>query len=132
MRPTRIARSITVAIILAALAACSKSSKPTSPYGGGTGGTGGTSFSHGPFQAGQSAQRTFTAAANVGYHCAPHQSSGMVGTVQVDAMGSDSQVVSIGPANTLTFSPSPAHIKPNGYVRWVNVSAMTNHTVTSD
>ena len=40
--------------------------------------------------------------------------------------------MSIGVGNALTFTPNPAHIKPGGYVRWVNVSPMTNHTVTSD
>ena len=93
---------------------------------------GGSLFSFGPFAAAQSAQFTFATAGNVGYHCNAHRSMGMVGTVQVDAAGLDSQVVQIGPSGQFSFSPATAHIKPGGYVRWVNASALTNHTVTSN
>jgi plastocyanin len=85
----------------------------------------------GPFGLGQSAAVTFPNAGTFGYHCIPHQSMGMVGTVQVDAAGADSQLVQIG-LTGLSFSPATAHIKPNGYVRWVNVSSFTIHTVTSN
>jgi plastocyanin len=54
-----------------------------------------------------------------------------VGTVQVDSTGVDSMVVQVG-LSGLTFTPSTAHIKPGGYVRWVNASNLTIHTVTSD
>jgi plastocyanin len=125
---------------LVVLGACSgKSSKSTAPYGnttGGTGGTGGgttgTTFNLGPFALGQSVEFIFPDAGTFGYHCIPHQGSGMTGTVTVDVAGADSQVVSIGPGNTLTFSPTSAHIKPAGHVRWLNVSSSTMHTVTSN
>ena len=65
-----------------------------------------------------------------GYHCGVPQ-HGHDGTVQVDATGADSLVVQIG-ASGFNFTPSTAHIKPTGYVRWVNASGLSNHTVTSD
>jgi plastocyanin len=113
-------------------AGCSSSKSPTSPYGGGGGGgNGGTLFNMGPFALGQSAEFTFANAGSFGYHCNVHRSMGMIGTVQVDATGSDSLVVQIG-ASGFNFTPSTAHIKPGGYVRWVNASGLANHTVTSD
>ena len=113
--------------------ACNSSS-PTSPYGGGGGGGGGggTTFNLGPFAIGQSAKFTFATAGTFGYHCIPHRAMGMTGTVQVDASGADSLAVQIGPGNGFTFSPANAHIKPGGYVRWVNVSNLSIHTVTND
>jgi len=122
---------------VSALAACNNYSSPTSPYGGGGGGTsgggasGGTSFGLGPFALGQSAALTFANAGSFGYHCIPHQSMGMTGTVQVDASGADSAVVQIA-ATGFNFTPEVAHIKPGGRVRWVNASNLTIHTVTSD
>ncbi len=141
MRRSRNTRWLMAAAILtglAALGACSGgSSRSTAPYGmggttGGGGGTGGTAFNLGPFALGQSLPFTFASAGTFGYHCIPHQGLGMTGTVQVDGAGADSQVVSVGPGGSLTFAPSAAHIKPGGYVRWVNVSGMTMHTVTSN
>jgi plastocyanin len=131
---------LTSVLALLAIAACGKSSSPTSPYGGGGGGGGGggagggTTFNFGPFAQGQSASFTFPTAGTFGYHCIPHQAMGMVGTVQVDgnAGALDSALVSIGAGGGLTFSPTPAHIKPGGHVRWVNVSTSNIHTVTSN
>ena len=132
--------ALIVGSILAGLVAvsCSKASSPTAPnaggYGGGGGGSGGggnPAFNLGPFAAGQSASLTFGAAATMGYHCIPHQSMGMVGTVQVDGNGADSVLVRIA-VSGLTFTPATAHIRPGGVVRWVNASSSTIHTVTSD
>lgn|SRR5262249_60937521 len=65
------------------------------------------------------------------YHCLAHASLGMTGTVVVDpASVIDSSVVQVGAGNTFSFSPASVTIKPGGYVRWVNVSGLTNHTVT--
>jgi plastocyanin len=133
LRPNQ---ALVLAAFLVALlgAACSSSKSPTSPYGGGGGGgggNGGTLFNMGPFALGQSAEFTFANGGTFGYHCNVHRSMGMIGTVQVDATGADSLVVQIG-AGGFNFAPSTAHIKPGGYVRWVNVSGLTNHTVTSD
>jgi hypothetical protein len=120
------------------LAGCGGGGSPTSPYGGGGnggttggGGTGGSLFSFGPFALSQSAQMTFATAGSIGYHCIAHQAMGMVGTVQVDATGADSMLVLIG-GSGFSFAPATAHIKPGGYVRWVNASSLTNHTVTSN
>lgn len=138
MSRPRGSRALALVSLLAVLGAgaCSSNNSPTSPYGGGGnpggGGHPGAMFNFGPFAMGQSAKFTFASAGTFGYHCIPHQSSGMVGSVTVDAGGSDSMVVQIGVGNGLTFSPSTAHIKPGGYVRWVNVSSMSIHTVTSN
>ena len=122
-------------VVVIAAASCHA---PTSPYGGGSsggGGTGGgntgTRFDLGPFALGQSATLAVPAAVIAGYHCIPHRAMGMTGTVLVDANGADSAVVQIG-ANGFSFTPSTAHIKPGGHVRWVNVSNLAVHTVTSD
>ena len=124
-----LAASVAIALVVVA---CNSSNNPTAPSGGsGGGGGGGTSFNLGPFGIGQSAQLVFANAGTFGYHCIPHRSMGMVGTVQVDAGGADSALVQIA-ASGFTFTPSTAHIKPGGYVRWVNASGLTNHTVTSN
>jgi plastocyanin len=130
----RRARALILAAFLVLIAACSKSNSPTSPYGGGGGGGGGgpgTLFNLGPFAIGQSIRHDFANAGNFGYHCITHQAMGMVGTVQVDGTGADSLVVQVG-AGGFVFAPGTAHIKPGGYVRWVNVSNLSVHTVTSD
>src|SRR5207249_3091704 len=129
---------LAVAALLLALeaAACSKSG-PTAPGGGygggGTGGgnTGGTTFNFGPFAIGQSASFTFASSGTFGYHCIPHRAMGMVGSVQVDASGSDSAVVRIA-VSGFSFTPAAVQIKTGGHVRWVNASSSAVHTVTSD
>ena len=125
----------TALVVVIAAASCQG---PTSPYGGGSsggGGTGGgstgTRFDLGPFALGQSATLAFPSAVIAGYHCIPHRAMGMTGTVLVDANGADSALVRIG-ASGFSFTPSTAHIKPGGHVRWVNVSNLAIHTVTSD
>lgn len=124
-----LAASVAIALVVAA---CNSGYNPTAPSGGGGGGGGGgTSFNLGPFGIGQSAELVFANAGTFGYHCIPHRSMGMVGTVQVDQSGADSALVQIA-ASGFTFTPSTAHIKPGGYVRWVNASGLTNHTVTSN
>ena len=93
---------------------------------------------------GTSNKRVFaTGTAEVGswdYRCIPHASSGMTGTVIVDAASTkDSALVGVGAGNALefreilpggTFGTSTVTIKPGGYVRWINVSNMAIHTVT--
>lgn len=122
------------ALVLAALigvlgaGACSKSGRPTAPVAGGGGGGG---FNLGPFAVGQSERLAFPSAGTFGYHCIPHRSMGMTGEVQVDANGADSLVVQVAAAG-FSFTPSTAHIRPGGFVRWVNVSSSTQHTVTAD
>lgn len=80
---------------------------------------------------GASQSFTFTKDGTWDYACTPHASSGMDGTVVVNAgSANDSALVTIGPSNTLTFSPASVTIRTGGTVRWVNASNMTNHTVT--
>jgi copper binding plastocyanin/azurin family protein len=135
--PHRHLRALTTVMLLAllAVASCSKNgySPPTAPGGGGNngGGGGGTPLHLGPFATGQSASFTFASAGIFGYHCIPHRAMGMVGEVLVDDAGADSALVQIG-AGGFSFAPGTAHIKPGGHVRWVNVSNLTNHTVTSN
>jgi hypothetical protein len=96
------------------------SSKSTNPGGGGP-----TFDLRFPSQ-----QFTFTTAGSWDYHCSAH--NGMVGVVVVDAASlNDSALVDVSSAGMApTFTPSSVTIKPNGHVRWVNKSTMTNHTVT--
>lgn len=80
---------------------------------------------------GASQSFTFTKDGTWTYVCTPHAGSGMEGTVVVNAgAAQDSALVTVGPSNTLTFSPASVTIKTGGTVRWVNASSMTNHTVT--
>lgn len=74
---------------------------------------------------------TFTDAGSWGYYCIPHQGSGMTGTVVVSANSSnDSAYVQVGGGGGFSFVPNTVTIKVGGTVRFANVSAMTNHTVT--
>jgi len=135
MTPTHRVRMFFVfaAVLALGIAGCSNSKSPTNPYGGGGGGGNNSGpLALGPFAIGQSASFTFANAGTFGYHCIVHQAMGMTGTVQVDSSGADSLVVQIGPGNGFTFGPASAHIKPGGYVRWVNVSNLAVHTVTSN
>jgi plastocyanin len=123
--------SLAAWLCIATVAGCSGGGgKSTAPAGGGSN-SGGELFDLGPFALGQSAQLTFVNASTIPYHCNSHRSEGMTGTVQVDASGADSLLVQIG-AGGDRFVPALAHVRPGGHVRWVNVSNMTNHTVTSD
>jgi plastocyanin len=134
----KIHRWFSLSVILAALTVgavtfgCSKSSKaPTNPGGGGGGATN-TPFDSGVHAAPFSFQRTFPTAAAVGYHCTPHQGSGMTGTVTV-SMGSPATAsVTVSSAgNALSFSPSNVSIAPGGTVTWTWAGTM-GHTVTSN
>jgi plastocyanin len=100
-------------------------SKSTNPGGGGP------SFNLTFPATGTSRSFTFPTDGSWAYHCTPHASSGMQGTVVVNSSSmNDSALVTVGPSNSLTFSPATVTIKTGGTVRWVNASSMTNHTVT--
>jgi len=68
------------------------------------------------------------------YRCIPHGGSGMTGTINVVAGSpTDSAFIRVGfngTSEALQFNPSVVTIDTGGYVRWANVSSMTNHTVT--
>lgn len=125
-------RILTVAALASMAIAC------TLTFGCGKSGGGGTPTTPGntltlaftfPAQ-GASRLHAFTEAGMFDYRCLPHGGSGMTGRVTVDAgSANDSAVVNVGQGG-LFFVPSNVTIKVGGYVRWVNVSAMTNHTVT--
>lgn len=133
-RPLRSTLSIVALLILTAYASGCSKNNGTAPMGN-TGGPAidftfpatGTSLAN----PGTSHQFQFTTEGTWAYHCIPHASSGMTGTVVVSAAApADSAVVQVGAGDALAFSPSSVTIKPNGFVRWVNVSSMTIHTVT--
>lgn len=115
-----------IAVASPLLTGCGKSG------GGGTPTTPGTSLTLAFTFPAQGASRlhTFTEAGVFDYRCIPHGGSGMTGRVTVDAgSANDSVVVNVGQGG-LFFVPSSVTIKVGGYVRWVNASTMTNHTVT--
>jgi plastocyanin len=115
---------------------CSKAKNPASPGGGGGGGGGGSppTFNMSFPATGTSQKFTFDTPGTWDYHCIPH-APGMAGTVVVSAAATlDSDTVAVGRNSSyvqaLSFKPSTVTIKPGGYVRWVNRSSMTSHTVT--
>ena len=119
--------AVTLAVAVALLG-CSKSSNnnPMNPGGGG--------FSLGPLALNQTVSQTFTTGeVDIGYHCIPHQGSGMTGTVRVRSTftGAD-PTVEVGTGNALKFFPDTITVKTGGTVHWHNASAMTNHTVTQN
>ena len=133
---TRPASFVAALLALAGVAmlAGSCSSKSSSAPSGNTGGptlaftfpAGGT-----PANPGTSHQSQFTAVGSWDYHCIPHQTRGMTGTVLVDPSSVvDSALVQVGGGSGFQFVPPSVTIKQNGFVRWVNVSSATNHTVT--
>jgi len=71
------------------------------------------------------------------YHCIPHQSFGMTGTINVvPGAQAESAFVLVGVDDSpqhnaaFHFSPATVTIDTGGYVRWANASAMTIHTAT--
>jgi plastocyanin len=120
-----------LAIVATTLAGCPAGTQSTAPaYGGGGGGTtAGPSFDLAFPAPGTSRTWMFADTGSWDYRCKAHP--GMTGTVVVTATAAtDTALVTLGPS-TNTFSPSTVTIKPTtGYVRWVNASAMTIHTVT--
>jgi len=147
---SRLARPIPALVLIAAIGAgCSSSSTnstaPTPVPGPNFSFAFPTAGSPPPGAPGTSNKRIFTAS-EVGswtYRCIPHGSSGMRGTVIVDTLSTrDSATVEVGAVGTnaggLNFvcvtcdvpGSNSVTIKPGGYVRWFNVSTMTNHTVT--
>ena len=117
--------------LLAPAGGCgSKKSSPTAPPPAG----GGPSFNFSFASVGTSHSITFPNEGHFGYHCAPHRTSGMTGTVHVTSGAADSATVDVGPNGTTSFAPATVSIKPGGTVRWVRpgTSSLTNHTATND
>ncbi|HXS82273.1 MAG TPA: hypothetical protein VN896_06085 [Methylomirabilota bacterium] len=130
---SRLARgALALALFAAILAGCSKSSDSTAPTPPVIGPTFSLAF---PAQGtagtpGTSNRLFFHDVGAWAYHCIPHGSSGMTGTINVVVGAADSAFVQVGAGNTLSFSPATVTIDTGGYVRWANVSNMSNHTVT--
>ena len=118
---------LVITALAAALGGCSsdESSTPTSPT------PSGPTF-HFTFPGPDvSHSLTFVTVGSWNYRCVPHASSGMVGTVIVDAASAnDSAFVEVDPNDTFDFVPATVTIKSGGVVRWQNKSSMNNHTVT--
>ena len=132
---------------LALASGCSKSTSPAPNNSGG--GTGGPTFNF-TFPAagtsiaspGTSHTFQFTTAGSWNYACNAHGACcNMTGVVIVSAAApADSAVVEVGTGGGLVYhadigqtAGGPANsvtIKPNGTVRWANVSSLGNHTVT--
>ena len=82
---------------------------------------------------GVSHQLQFTDVGSWGYRCLTHGGAPyyMTGTVVVDGSSVvDSALVQVGAGSGFQFVPASVTIKPNGFVRWVNMTSATNHTAT--
>jgi hypothetical protein len=67
------------------------------------------------------------------YLCLKHGKDGMKGTVFVRASSlRDSAYVRVGLGGAKVYSPDTVTIRPNGTVRWMNVSSDVEHTATSN
>jgi plastocyanin len=67
------------------------------------------------------------------YFCLKHGIDGMRGTVFVRASSlRDSAFVQVGYGGATVYSPDTVTIRPNGTVRWMNVSTELGHTATSN
>ncbi len=65
------------------------------------------------------------------YLCLKHGVDGMKGTVFVRASSlRDSALVHVGQGGNKVYSPDTVTIRPNGTVRWINVSSDIEHTAT--
>lgn len=126
-RPLFIVTALFALACVAVLAVGCSSKSSSAPSGSSSGPALGFSFP----ATGVSHQFQFTTVGSWAYHCIPHQASGMTGTVIVDASSVvDSVLVQVGGGSGFQFVPASVTIKQNGFVRWVNVSSFTNHTVT--
>lgn len=118
-------------VAVTVLASCSSGGgPPAAPGGPGPAPTAPAPFDLSFPRSGHSERLDFPNAGSFGYRCRKHGSSGMAGGVMVSAGGLDSVVVSVGSGGNV-FSPASVTIKPGGYVRWVNASSRSDHTVTS-
>lgn len=74
----------------------------------------------------------FTQAGDFRYTCLKHGKDGMRGTVFVrESSLRDSAYVRVGFGGGRVFSPDTVTVRPNGTVRWMNVSTDPDHTATS-
>jgi plastocyanin len=127
--------ALALALFAAVVAGCSSSDNGAAPTPPVTGPTFSFAFPAAGSVAtpGTSNKRVFPAGeeGTWTYRCIPHGSAGMTGTVTVLAGAPvDSALVQVGAGNALAFGPNAVTIHAGGYVRWINVSSMTIHTVT--
>jgi plastocyanin len=124
-RSRRFALATLTVIALVASIGCSSEKSTNPPF------VSGPTFNLTFTTLGKSDTLRFITVGSWNYRCIPHASAGMNGTVVVDAGSSnDSALVQIGPSDAFVFQPTSVTIRPGGLVRWVNMSSMTNHTVT--
>ena len=125
---TLVATLIAVAALAVFAAGCSSKSTGAPPVT-----TTGPTFNFTFPANGVSHQLQFTDVGTWGYRCLTHGGAPyyMTGTVVVDgASVVDSALVQVGAGSGFQFVPSSVTIKPNGFVRWVNMTSATNHTAT--
>jgi plastocyanin len=114
------------------LCACSGGSGGTPTAPGGTPLPVGSSFDFRFPTTGVSHTYTFPDTGDWRYLCLKHGSQGMRGTVFVRASSlRDSAYVQVGLGGAKVYSPDTVTIRPNGTVRWMNVSTDVEHTATS-
>lgn len=88
-------------------------------WGGTPGGTGTV------YDAGHEYSHTFETPGRYEFHCEPHRSAGMQGTIEVIEPDA---TVTVGPGGELVYDPATVEVDPGDVVRWVWDS--DNHTVT--
>jgi plastocyanin len=93
----------------------------------------GSSFNFSFPATGVSHTYTFPDTGDWHYLCLKHGIEGMKGTVFVRASSlRDSAYVRVGLGGAKVYSPDTVTIRPNGTVRWMNVSTDVEHTATSN
>ena len=76
---------------------------------------------------------TFPSTGDWNYLCLKHGLDGMRGTVFVrESSLRDSALVQVGMGGNKVYFPDTVTVRPNGVVRWKNVSADVEHTATSN
>jgi plastocyanin len=126
-------RAAAAGVLALLLGGCSGGSgnAPTAP--GGTPLPVGSSFNFSFPATGVSHTYAFPDTGDWHYLCLKHGSQGMRGTVFVRASSlRDSAYVQVGFGGATVYSPDTVTIKPNGTVRWKNVSTDVQHTATSN
>ena len=135
MSAPRIPAALAGIAAIFALLVCScssgSSSAPTAPGPGPS--QAGTRFNFSFPATGVSHTYVFPDTGDWNYLCLKHGVDGMRGTVFVRASSlRDSAYVRVGWGGNRVFSPDTVTIRPNGIVRWMNVSTDPEHTATDN
>lgn len=120
------------AVMLALLQGGCSSNSSTAPTAGTTGNVGKT-FNFSFPATGVSHTYTFPDTGDWQYLCLKHGKDGMRGTVFVrESSRRDSALVQVGTGGNKVYFPDTVTVRPNGVVRWKNVSTDVEHTATSN